>query len=191
MPDDSQHRGLKNNRKGQNDPVPATAYSSLPVNAVARYFLNEDTVQNIRVASTGMHPSDANKLSTMETENTYALMMHLSDSLGVNCTFCHNTQSFGAWSTSPPQRATAWHGTRLVANLNQEYITPLMSVFPANRLGSQGDPFKINCTTCHQGVNKPMGGAQMAKDYPALRATPAAAPVPEPTAEAEAADTTT
>ncbi len=175
LPDDSQHRGMKNNRHGQNNPVPETAYSSLPTNAVARYFLNDETVQKIRVGSTSAYPSAANKISTKETENTYALMMHMSASLGVNCTFCHNTQNFAAWNISPAQRATAWHGTRMVANMNQEYITPLTSAFPANRLGSQGDPFKVNCTTCHQGVNKPMGGAQMAKDYPALKAPPAAA----------------
>jgi photosynthetic reaction center cytochrome c subunit len=70
--------------------------------------------------------------------------------------------------------------------MNQEYITPLAPVFPENRLGNAGDPFKVNCTTCHQGVNKPMGGAQMAKDYPALLSVPAA-PVQEAEADAEEA----
>lgn len=193
LPEDLNHGSVKITKRGQNSPVPETAYSSLPVNAVASYFLNEDTVQNVRVASTGLYPSDANTRSTMETENTYALMMHMSDSLGVNCTFCHNTQSFGAWNISPAQRGVAWHGTRMVAHVNQEYITPLTPVFPANRLGAAGDPYKVNCTTCHQGVNKPMGGVQMAKDYPALLAAPAAIaaePEAEPAAEAEAEETT-
>lgn len=189
LPEDANHGSVKITKAGQNTPVPETAYSSLPMNAVARYFLNEETVQDIRVASTGLYPSEDNTLSTMETENTYALMMHMSDSLGVNCTFCHNTQSFGAWNISPPQRAVAWHGTRMVANMNQEYITPLAPVFPENRLGTGGDPFKVNCTTCHQGVNKPMGGAQMAKDYPALLSAPAAAAA-EPEMEEEAEETT-
>lgn len=191
LPEDMNHGSVKITKAGQNSPVPETAFSSLPVNAVARYFLNENTVQNIRVASTGLHPSEANTLSTKETENTYALMMHMSDSLGVNCTFCHNTQSFGDWSISPPQRAKAWHGTRMVAHMNQEYITPLAPTFPENRLGSAGDPYKVNCTTCHQGVNKPMGGAQMAKDYPALLSSPAtAAASAEPEAEETAEETT-
>ena len=191
LPDPGKDGSVKITRKGQNSPVPATAYSSLPVNAVAMYFKDEESAANIRVASTGMHPSADNTLSTMATENTYSLMMHLSSSLGVNCTFCHNTQSFGAWNLSPAPRATAWHGIRMVRDINGGYITPLTSVFPENRLGTQGDPYKVNCTTCHQGVNKPMGGAQMAKDYPALRAAPAAAPAPEPAPEAEPADMTT
>jgi len=186
LPEDANHNSVKITKRGQNSPTPETAYSSLPVNAVARYFLNDETVQNIRVASTGLYPSEDNTLSTMETENTYALMLHMSDSLGVNCTFCHNTQSFGAWNISPAQRAVAWHGTRMVARMNQEYITPLAPVFPGNRLGNAGDPFKVNCTTCHQGVNKPMGGAQMAKDYPALLSVPAA-PVQKAEADAEEA----
>lgn len=185
LPDDSDHGTIKGNRRGQNNPVPETAFSSLPVNAVARYFLDEESAANIRVASTGMHPSPDNTLSVMETEQTYALMMHLSDSLGVNCTFCHNTQSFGAWNISPAPRSTAWHGIRMVRDLNGGYISPLTPVFPANRLGSQGDPYKVNCSTCHQGVNKPMGGAQMAKDYPALLSAPAAAEA-EATPEPEA-----
>jgi photosynthetic reaction center cytochrome c subunit len=48
-----------------------------------------------------------------------------------------------------------------------------------NRRGPHGDPLKVNCATCHQGVNKPLGGAKMLKDYPALKgAAPVAAPAP-------------
>lgn len=172
MPDNEDQRFTERLRRRQNQPVAETAYSSLPVNAVARYFGDPESADKIRVASTGLYPSDANTTSTMETEYTYSLMMHMSDSLGVNCTFCHNTQSFGAWDLSPAQRATAWHGIRMVGDINSGYITPITAVFPDNRLGDAGDPYKVNCTTCHQGVNKPMGGAQMAKDYPSLLSAP-------------------
>lgn len=172
MPDDSDQRFGDRLRRGQNQAVAETAYSSLPVNAVARYFGDQESAENIRVGSTGLYPSEENTLSTMETEYTYGLMMHMSDSLGVNCTFCHNTQNFGAWDISPAQRATAWHGIQMVRDINSGYITPITAVFPENRLGDAGDPYKVNCTTCHQGVNKPMGGAQMAKDYPSLLAEP-------------------
>ncbi len=165
-------RGIVGNRNGQNEPVSNTAYSSLPQYSVARYLLGEVEPEDIRVVSKTMHPTEANTLSTMETEQSYALMMHMSDSLGVNCTYCHNTQSFADWNISTPPRATAWHGIRMVRNLNGGYITPLQPIFPDNRVGPMGDPYKVNCTTCHQGQNLPLGGVAMVADYPALQRAP-------------------
>ena len=52
-------------------------------------------------------------------------MMHMSESLGVNCTFCHNTRSFTAWDQSTPQRATAWYGIKMVSDLNRNFLVPL------------------------------------------------------------------
>lgn len=176
-------RGAAAVRQGQNMPTANTAYASLPGNFAARYLARQADADKIKVSSATLYPTSANTLSTMEAEPTYSLMNHMSKSLGVNCTFCHNTQAFREWKLSTPQRATAWHGIRMVGDVNETYITPLQSVFPANRLGTEGDPFKVNCTTCHQGKNKPMGGAQMAKDYPALQSAPAA--VAETAAETE------
>ena len=45
-------------------------------------------------------------------------MIAISKSLGVNCTFCHNTREFGQWAESTPQRVTAWHGIQMVRDLN-------------------------------------------------------------------------
>lgn len=72
--------------------------------------------------------------------------------------------------------------------MNQDYIWPLNDVLPESRKGPLGDPYRIACFTCHQGAYKPLYGAQMLKDYPALAgpaqaAAPEAAPV-EPAAEA-------
>jgi photosynthetic reaction center cytochrome c subunit len=106
----------------------------------------------------------------MDAEHTYGLMMGMSEGLGVNCTFCHNSRAFANWEESRPQRTTAWHGIRMVRSVNADYIQPLAAVFPPNRLGSQGDPLKVNCATCHQGLNKPLNGAQMVKDFPELAA---------------------
>jgi photosynthetic reaction center cytochrome c subunit len=128
--------------------------------------------------------------SILHTENTYALMMHMSDGLGVNCTYCHNTRNFKTWESSPPQRTTAWHGIRMARDLNNNYLEPLAKSFPAARLGPLGDVAKVNCGTCHQGVYKPLYGAPMAKNYPELlSAGAAAAPkvsdgLPPPVAEA-------
>ena len=63
---------------------------------------------------------------------------------------------------------TAWHGIRMVRDLNTDYLDPLQGRVPAKRLGPLGDGPKLNCATCHQGVNKPLLGVSLAKDYPEL-----------------------
>jgi photosynthetic reaction center cytochrome c subunit len=114
-------------------------------------------------------------MGTKDAEHTYGLMMRISGALGVNCTFCHNSQNFGEWSHSRVQKQTAWYGIRMVRQANADYIQPLAPVFPAvgwdgkARLGPQGDPLKVNCQTCHQGYSKPLGGVSMLADNPALR----------------------
>lgn len=95
-------------------------------------------------------------------------MMHISKALGVNCGYCHNTRAFSDWSQSTPQRVTAWHGIRMLRDVNAAYLDPLRPVYPANRLGELGDAPKANCTTCHQGASKPLLGVSMLKDYPEL-----------------------
>ncbi|MAF61519.1 photosynthetic reaction center cytochrome PufC [Blastomonas sp. CCH5-A3] len=157
---------LMGNKRGQNTPSPVTAYASLPLSTASMY-LGLDA-KAARVQSKTRHPTTLNLKGTKDAEANYAIMMHLSRSLNVNCTYCHNSRAFAHWGQSSPQRAQAWYGLQMVKNANQEYIHPLTSVFPANRLGPQGDPYKTNCATCHQIQRKPLGGAQMAKDYPAL-----------------------
>jgi photosynthetic reaction center cytochrome c subunit len=69
--------------------------------------------------------------------------------------------------------------------LNNQFMVPLTASFPATRLGPKGDVAKISCATCHQGVNKPLKGAPMLKDFPALgtvKATGDAAAVVVPAA---------
>jgi photosynthetic reaction center cytochrome c subunit len=94
--------------------------------------------------------------STMKAEHTYGLMMSISSSLGVNCTFCHDTSNFQSWTAAPSQRVNAWHGIRMVGDINANYITPLTSKLPADRLGPMGDEPNAYCATCHQGVGKPL-----------------------------------
>ena len=106
--------------------------------------------------------------SIQQTEGTYSLMMHFSGSLGVNCTFCHNTEAFSSWDLANPTKATAWYGIRLVRSLNTGYLDPLQASWPAKRLGPHGDGPKVNCATCHQGANKPLLGASMLGDWPEL-----------------------
>lgn len=169
---------------GRNSPSAAVGLTSLPYDPFTPYLAQDNS---IRVASTQALPNpDANNASIQRTEWTYGLMMHLSTSLGVNCTFCHNTRSFSAWEASSSQRVTAWHGIRMTQALNKSYLEPLTGVFPAHRLGEAGDVAKLNCATCHQGVNKPLLGISMVKDYPELKVStepaPALAPLPPPPA---------
>jgi photosynthetic reaction center cytochrome c subunit len=153
---------------GQNIASPSVTLSSLPYDPFTPYLLNAMPIRvngNEALKFTG---AAANRASTKQAEFTYSLMVHMSDSLGVNCTYCHNTRSFQSWTEAPPQRVTAWHGIRMARDLNKDYLEPLTSVFPSNRLGPQGDVAKVNCATCHQGAWKPLYGAPMAKAHPEL-----------------------
>jgi len=153
-------------RNGQNGADNETvAFSSLPYDPFTEYFLND---AEIRVAAANALPTGEGA-SLHKTEKTYGLMMHMSDSLGVNCTFCHNSRAFRNWEQSTPQRVTAWHGIQMVRSLNNEYLDPLQPVYPDMRLGALGDAPKANCATCHQGLNKPLGGVSMLSDYPYLK----------------------
>ena len=161
--------GIRGNKLGQNAPSQTVAYASLPNQPFTNLLQgNPDSTDGaIRVNSTQIHPSADHQVSIKSAEQTYGLMMHMSSSLGVNCTFCHNSQNFAKWSRE--QRVGAWYGIRMVRDANDNYITPLKGVFPAHRLGPTGDPFKVNCQTCHQGVNKPLGGVSMLANSPSLR----------------------
>jgi photosynthetic reaction center cytochrome c subunit len=162
---DQPSTGLTAGNAGQNTPSETVGLTSLPYDPFTR-LLGED--MNIRVISKGALPG-ASRISIKQTEGTYSLMIHMSRSLGVNCTYCHNTRSFAVWDASTPKRTTAWYGIRMARDLNKSFMVPLTSTFPMHRLGVTGDVAKVNCATCHQGVFKPLYGASMAKDYPELR----------------------
>ncbi|MCU0968879.1 MAG: photosynthetic reaction center cytochrome PufC [Rubrivivax sp.] len=172
------------NLNAQNQPAPSVGLATLPYDPFTQFLASDP--KPIRLISDTALPAGSRK-SIQQTEYTYSLMVHMSTSLGVNCTYCHNSRSFAEWNQAPPQRATAWHGIRMARNLNDEYLTPLTPVFPAQRLGPTGDVAKVNCSTCHQGAYKPLYGAQMAKDYPELLVYAGAvktSALPPPVAEA-------
>ncbi|MGZ2996263.1 photosynthetic reaction center cytochrome c subunit family protein, partial [Pseudomonas aeruginosa] len=86
--------------------------------------------REIRVISHTALRQDSMGSSIKSTEQTYGLMMHFTQALGVNCTYCHNSRSFFDWDQSTPQRAVAWYGIRMVRDLNTQYLDPLSAVFP-------------------------------------------------------------
>lgn len=153
--------GWNASRMGQNLASKEVGTTSLPYDPFADLLTK---TQSIRVAGLTALP-EAEGVSVKQAEKTYGLMMHFSQALAVNCTFCHNSRNFSNWSESPPTRVKAWHGIQMVHNINENYIQSLADVFPADRKGPMGDVKKANCATCHQGANKPLYGAQMLKDY--------------------------
>jgi photosynthetic reaction center cytochrome c subunit len=156
--------GDAGNKRGQNTPVALVNLSSLPYDPLTPLLANPDEIRVIGKTELKPPPSVPRK-TIQQTETTYGLMIHMSQSLGVNCTFCHNTRSFSSWATSTPQRVTAWHGLRMVADINKNYVIPLTPIIPAIHRGPLGDALKANCETCHQGASKPLLGVSMLKDY--------------------------
>ncbi|WP_295888863.1 photosynthetic reaction center cytochrome PufC [uncultured Thiohalocapsa sp.] len=181
---------------GQNVASKSVAYASLPYDPFTPFLMQDN---DIRVIGETVLPQ-GNRSSIKQAEWTYGLMMHMSSALGVNCTYCHNSRSFYSWDQSAPARTTAWYAIRHVREMNNDYVVPLSEIIPDSRKGPLGDVYKIYCTTCHQGAYKPLYGAQMLKDYPALaqplpeggleavKAAKEAAAAPEQQAKAEPAE---
>ena len=156
--------GVAEVNQGKNLVSTVAAYASLPYDPLSP-FLEKDN--EIRVIPHQALPGSTNT-SIKQTEWTYGLMMHFANSLGVNCTYCHNSRAFWDWEQSSPQKVTAWYGIRMVRDLNNNYLDTLKPVWPEKRLGKLADAPKLNCQTCHQGIYKPLYGNSMVKDYPEL-----------------------
>lgn len=186
-PGESSSTGLIAGNAGKNKPSPSVGLSALPYDPYTRFLLEDN---NIRVISNEALPG-GNRTSIKQTDATYGLMISMSQALGVNCVYCHNSRSFAVWDVSTPKRTTAWYGIRLARDLNNDYLVPLTSTFPQHRLGVLGDVAKVNCATCHQGLFKPLYGESMAKSYPELQGAmhreEAASESPPPTAALEQA----
>ena len=149
---------------GKNIPAPVAGFSALPYDPLSMFLT---TGNEIRVQGT-TPLVEGPGMSVKSAGATYALMIYMSQSLGVNCNYCHNTRAMGRWEQSTPQRGTAWHGIRMVRNINTNYLIPLQPTFPVHRLSAEGDGPKVGCATCHKGTFKPLYGASSLKDYPVL-----------------------
>ena len=157
---------------GQNHPSALVGSTSLPSDPFSNFFTTD---ANARIISTTALP-EGNRHSIKQAEYTYGLMMTISQSLGVNCTFCHNSRSFFDWDQSSPKRLVAWQGIHMVRDLNMSYLGPLKAVFPPNRLGPHGGAPNVSCATCHQGAHKPLMGANLVSTFPELGGTAAQLP---------------
>jgi Photosynthetic reaction centre cytochrome C subunit len=178
-----EHNGMGNNPGQTVTGISTTGYSSLPSNPLATYLVNDN---GIRVQGTQALAGEKHD-SIYKTRTTYALMVYMANSLGVNCTYCHNTRALSRWEESTPQRATAWYGIRLVRDLNVNVLNPIKALLPTHRLSPAGDGPKVGCATCHKGSYKPLYGVSMLGDYPELRGVMVRPPAPPALAGSAAA----
>ena len=156
-------------RNGQNMPDAGVGYATLPTDTATRFLKKPEGNPSIRLASDKAFSEPGLGLSIKDAEHTYGMMMNWSQALGVNCTYCHNSRAFQNWEQSTPARITAHYGLNMVRDMNANYLIPLGPVYPDYRLGEElGDAPKAYCLTCHQGLNKPLGGADAVSAYPSL-----------------------
>ena len=154
----------------QNRVTEISQSASLPSDALEEYFLNYERigVHDLDSRVEGI-PGQDGYPGIQHAERTFSLMNYFANSLGANCTLCHNTRAFYDGSQVTPQWSTASLGIALVQELNEEYILPLEGMLPVERLGAlHGDVPKVGCKTCHQGQQKPLKGKNVIADYPQL-----------------------
>jgi photosynthetic reaction center cytochrome c subunit len=138
----------------QGNPVPTNFWFFTDRDQPLRHYLDRDDLRvQGEYANVGDGPRNVSSID--QTMYAYTLMSYMSNALGVNCTYCHNTARFADWSESSPQRVTALRGLRMIRNANMSYMVPLQDTWPDNRLGPMGDGPKLQCSTCHQGAYKP------------------------------------
>lgn len=165
----------------QGQPQPVNTWTLDPQDPNLRYYLDRE---DVRVQSDVALTSDATtETSIQNARNTYWLMIHTTNALGVNCTFCHASARFADWEESPPARVKALRGYRMVRGVNQQFVAPLGPILPDSIQGPEGDGPKVRCLTCHNGISIPQYGLSRATDFPGLTLPEAV----HPTAATEAA----
>ncbi|QJF53319.1 photosynthetic reaction center cytochrome PufC [Roseobacter ponti] len=153
----------------QNRATSVSQSTSLPSNALEVYLTDYEPVNVHALESREEGVPGIDNASIQKTEMTYSLMNYFSNSLGVNCVFCHNSRAFYDPEQITPQWATALLGRQMVIELNQEYLIPLEAEYPEDRLGPiYGDAPKAACKTCHKGYQRPLQGMNVIADWPEL-----------------------
>lgn len=127
-------------------------------------------------------------------KRVYEMMMQMSDGIGVNCGYCHNSRALFDWRQSTPMRWTGYSGLTMTRDLNRNYLLGIGQLLPENRSIANNTRMPVipareqnplvgnglsNCATCHNGAPKPFDGADMLGGFPALTGpgtTPPAAP---------------
>ena len=157
----------------QNRFTPVSQWTSLPSDALPRLLMEEGRISVHDLESRVKEwPDDPDVPTWQDTERTYSLMNYFSNSLGVNCVFCHNSRAFYDPEQVTPQWSNASLAIYMVQDINNIYLNPLRDVYPPERLGPlHADAPKAACKTCHKGYNKPMQGLNAIRDWPELATT--------------------
>jgi photosynthetic reaction center cytochrome c subunit len=121
--------------------------------------------------------------SQIEMKRLYEMMMQMSDGIGVNCGYCHNSRAFFDWRQSTPARWTGYSGLTLTRDINRNFILKLGQIVPENQTrvgdtryislpprdrGPQIGNGLADCATCHHGAPKPLAGLDLIRGFPAL-----------------------
>lgn len=143
-------------------------------------YMLEDTP--ISVQSSTAEPSHT-VASQIVAKRVYEMMMQMSDGIGVNCGYCHNSRALQDWRQSTPQRWVGQSGLDLTRDLNRQFLLQLPGLLPQTRSfvhetalpvlpdresGAQPGDGLVLCATCHEARPKPLDGAAMLSDYPGL-----------------------
>jgi photosynthetic reaction center cytochrome c subunit len=145
-----------------------TVRKFFPDNSWALYFLHDEPIR--AQSSTALRGDTV--ASEIEVKRVYELMMQMSDGIGVNCGYCHNSRAFADWKQSTPNRWTAFYAIRMVRDINTNYLLQVgrtlgqtkeatkvntLAVRPEDR-GPQPVNGFVVCATCHYGHSKPDQG---------------------------------
>ncbi len=157
----------------QNRVTVQSQYTSLPSDALETYLLKTESIKVHNLdAHADEYPSDPEVPTWQNAERTFSLMNYISNSLGVNCVFCHNSRAFYDPGQVTPQWATELLGISMVQEMNNDYLVPLTEVYPPERLGPvYQDAPKAACKTCHKGYQQPLQGTNVIGNYPELAAS--------------------
>jgi photosynthetic reaction center cytochrome c subunit len=143
----------------QNRATVQSQYTSLPSDALREVPARggQIAVHDLESRVEG-RPGTRATATWQDTERTYSLMNYFSNSLGVNCVFCHNSRAFYDVLQNTPQWADAPARHRHGAGDQQRLDRcRCRDEFPPERLGPvHGDVAKAACATCHKGYQKPM-----------------------------------
>ncbi len=151
----------------QNQATRMNYSTALPIDAMQTYLLEEDQLVGVNgydARNTTGEPG----ASIYHTYQTFSLMQHFSNSLGVNCTYCHNTRSIADPGGFTPQWGTAQIGRAMTQDINNTWIVSEPQLQPPERLGPLGDVAKVNCTTCHYGAPVTFNGESAVANWPEL-----------------------
>jgi photosynthetic reaction center cytochrome c subunit len=157
----------------QNRVTVQSQYTSLPSDALETFLLDYGRIGvHDLEPHVAAYPTEEGYPTWQDTERTFSLMNYVSNSLGVNCVFCHNSRAFYDPEQVTPQWSTEQLGIGMVQEMNNEYLVPLEDVYPPERLGPVfADAPKAACKTCHKGYQQPLQGTNVIADWPELATT--------------------